>query len=57
MTPFRWGVLSTGRIAGVFATGLASLPDAELLAVGSRSAAGAAPTTSTGAPSSSLPDE
>jgi len=42
MTPFRWGVLSTGRIAGVFATGLASLPDAELLAVGSRSAAGAA---------------
>jgi predicted dehydrogenase len=37
-TPFRWGILSTGRIAGVFATGLAALPDAELLAVGSRSA-------------------
>ncbi len=42
MTPFRWGILSTGRIAGVFATGLASLPDAELVAVGSRSAASAA---------------
>jgi predicted dehydrogenase len=42
MTPFRWGILSTGRIAGVFATGLASLPDAELVAVGSRSTASAA---------------
>ncbi len=34
---FRWGILSTGRIAGVFATGLHSLDDAELVAVGSRS--------------------
>jgi predicted dehydrogenase len=34
----RWGILGTGRIAGDFATGLTSLPDAELAAVGSRSA-------------------
>lgn len=33
----RWGILSTGRIAGLFATGLASAPGAELVAVGSRS--------------------
>ncbi|MBA2246581.1 MAG: Gfo/Idh/MocA family oxidoreductase [Chloroflexia bacterium] len=32
----RWGILSTGRIAGLFATGLASAPGAELVAVGSR---------------------
>jgi predicted dehydrogenase len=38
----RWGVLGTGRIAGDFATGLSSLPDAELAAVGSRSAEAAA---------------
>ena len=32
----RWGILSTGRIAELFATGLASAPGAELVAVGSR---------------------
>ncbi|PJF36086.1 MAG: dehydrogenase [Candidatus Thermofonsia Clade 1 bacterium] len=32
----RWGILSTGRIARAFATALKSLPDAKLLAVGSR---------------------
>jgi predicted dehydrogenase len=37
----RWGILSTGRIAGLFAQGLAALPDAQLLAVGSRSRAAA----------------
>jgi len=35
----RWGILATGRIAGVFAQDLAHLPDAELLAVGSRNEA------------------
>ena len=38
----RWGVLGPGRIAGVFAEGLSELPDAELAAVGSRTAEGAA---------------
>ena len=33
----RWGILSTGRIAHKFATGLNDLPDTELVAVGSRS--------------------
>ncbi|MDZ4763090.1 MAG: Gfo/Idh/MocA family oxidoreductase [Chloroflexota bacterium] len=33
----RWGILSTGSIAGIFATGLKELPDAEIVAVGSRS--------------------
>ena len=32
----RWGILSTGRIAKKFAEGLSVLPDAELVAVGSR---------------------
>ncbi len=32
----RWGILSTGHIAQKFARGLAALPDAELVAVGSR---------------------
>jgi len=34
----RWGILSTGNIAGKFANALASLPDAELVAVASRNA-------------------
>ena len=33
----RWGILSTGRIASVFAGELSLLPEAELVAVGSRS--------------------
>jgi predicted dehydrogenase len=36
MEKVRWGILGTGRIANVFAEGLRSLPDAELVAVGSR---------------------
>ncbi len=35
----RWGILSTGKIAHAFAQGLRILPDAELVAVGSRSVA------------------
>lgn len=38
----RWGILSTGRIAGVFAEALQSLDDARLVAVGSRDADSAA---------------
>ena len=36
MDTIRWGILGTGKIAGKFAQGLAVLPDAELVAVGSR---------------------
>jgi predicted dehydrogenase len=41
MQPIRWGILGRGGIANSFAQGLRALPDAELLAVGSRSAAAA----------------
>jgi len=34
--PFRWGILGTGTIAGKFAEGLRAVPDAALVAVGSR---------------------
>jgi predicted dehydrogenase len=37
----RWGILSTGHIAHKFATGLSILPDAKLVAVGSRTQAAA----------------
>lgn len=40
-TPLRWGILSTGRIAGVFARGLAASGSGRLVAVGSRAKASA----------------
>jgi predicted dehydrogenase len=33
----RWGIIGTGAVAGKFAAGLASLLDAEIVAIGSRS--------------------
>ncbi len=39
--PIRWGILGTGAIAKSFAIGLSALDDAELVAVGSRTAAAA----------------
>lgn len=35
--PIRWGILATGRIAATFVEDLRLLPDAEVVAVGSRS--------------------
>jgi predicted dehydrogenase len=40
--PIRWGILATGRIAANFTTDLKLVPDAEVVAVASRSAAPAA---------------
>ena len=42
MRKFRWGILGTGAIASQFVRGLRSVPEAEVLAVGSRSEASAA---------------
>jgi predicted dehydrogenase len=41
MQTVRWGILSTGYIANMFAEGLAAVEDAELVAVGSRTQANA----------------
>lgn len=41
MEKIRWGILGTGSIAHKFADGLSVLPDAELVAVGSRTQEGA----------------
>jgi predicted dehydrogenase len=39
--PIRWGIASTGGIAAAFTRGLARLPDAEVIAVASRTPEGA----------------
>ena len=36
MRELRWGILGTGSIAAKFAKGLSAVPDADLVAVGSR---------------------
>jgi dihydrodiol dehydrogenase / D-xylose 1-dehydrogenase (NADP) len=41
MDKIHWGILGAGSIANAFATGLSVLPDAELVAVGSRTQANA----------------
>jgi predicted dehydrogenase len=41
METIRWGIISTGGIANAFAHALQTVPDAEVLAVGSRSQEGA----------------
>lgn len=41
-SPLRWGILSTGRIAGVFAKGVAESKTGRVVAVGSRTSASAA---------------
>ena len=42
MGPINWGILGTGRIAAELAQALAELPDARLVAMGSRTAESAA---------------
>ena len=37
MEKIRWGIMAAGKIADAFAYGLSTLPDAELVAIGSRS--------------------
>jgi predicted dehydrogenase len=39
MTPFRWGILATGNIAASMAQALSGVPEAQLVAVASRSGA------------------
>lgn len=41
-SPLRWGILSTGRIAGTFARGVRGSKSGRVVAVGSRNAEGAA---------------
>ncbi|UQA57592.1 Gfo/Idh/MocA family protein [Polyangium aurulentum] len=41
MKKIRWGILGTGRVAGLFAEGLARVDNAEITAVGSRTQASA----------------
>jgi predicted dehydrogenase len=41
MEKIRWGILGTGKIAKAFSQGLGYVPDAELIAIGSRSASSA----------------